>query len=433
MAVAVLMPKAGISVESCIMGAWRVKPGDNVSIGDILFDYETDKAAFECESTAEGTLLDVFFDAGDEVPCLVAVCAIGQPGEDISALRPVNNALPAEPCKDGLRSPVPAEITAAHADNHTQAQVDNHTPKGAASPRAKNLAERMKINLSSATPSGPRGRIIERDVLAAAQNAARGENIGGRGDDGYIGSIAPEIIADKASATTVYTDEKLTPIRRAIAKSMSKSLTEIPQLTHHHSCDATVILGLRKRFKQSGSQLGLDGVTIGDMVLFAAIRTLRDHPNLNAHLINGDTFRKFNSVHLGMAVDTPRGLLVPTIFHADQMSLLQLSAAVKDIAAQAKSGNISPDLLTGASFTVSNLGALGIEMFTPVINPPQVTILGVCGITAKVREINGNIVVYQSMGLSLTYDHRAIDGADASRFARDLSQNIENLDLLFVL
>jgi pyruvate dehydrogenase E2 component (dihydrolipoamide acetyltransferase) len=169
------------------------------------------------------------------------------------------------------------------------------------------------------------------------------------------------------------------------------------------------------------------------MVLFAAIRTLRRHPNLNAHLINGDILRKFGGVHLGMAADTPRGLLVPTIFNADQMSLPQLSAAVKDLAAQAKSGNISPDLLTGASFTVSNLGALGVEMFTPVINPPQVAILGICGTSAKVREIDGNIAAYQSMGLSLTYDHRAVDGADASRFARDLAVNIENLDLLFAL
>lgn len=236
-----------------------------------------------------------------------------------------------------------------------------------------------------------------------------------------------------AQTAAEYTDEKMTPTRKAIAKSMTKSLTEIAQLTHHHSCDATVILALRQRLKQSGARLGMDGITIGDMVLYATIRTLHDHPGLNSHLINDDTLRRFSGVHLGLAVDTPRGLLVPTIFNADQMSLLQLSAAVKDLAAQAKSGNISPDLLTGASFTVSNLGALGVEMFTPVINPPQVAILGICGTTTRVREVNGNITTYQSMGLSLTYDHRAIDGADASRFARDLSQNIENLDLLLAL
>ena len=308
-------------------------------------------------------------------------------------------------------------------------------PTGAISPRAKNLANQMKINPSAATPTGPRGRIIERDILAAAQTAATGDGIGGRETNGYIGSAAPRRGGSMPPETTAakYTDEKMTPIRKAIAKSMTKSLTEIAQLTHHHSCDATVILALRQRLKQNGARLGMDGITIGDMVLYATIRTLREHPSLNAHLLNGDTLRHFGGVHLGLAVDTPRGLLVPTIFDADSMSLSQLSWAVKDLAAQAKSGNINPDLLTGASFTVSNLGALGVEMFTPVINPPQVAILGICGTTTRVCEVNGNITAYQSMGLSLTYDHRAIDGADASRFARDLSQNIENLDLLLAL
>ncbi|MDR2184039.1 MAG: 2-oxo acid dehydrogenase subunit E2, partial [Clostridiales bacterium] len=273
---------------------------------------------------------------------------------------------------------------------------------------------------------------IERDVLAAVENAATGEGIGGRGHDGYIGGAKREAaVAAKAAEAAEYIDEKMPPIRRAIAKSMTKSLTEIAQLTHHHSCDATVILNLRRRLKQDGGRLGLDGVTIGDMVLYAAVRTLREHPCLNAHLIDGDTLRKFGGVHLGMAVDTPRGLMVPTIFDADCMSLRELSITAKELAARAKSGNISPDLLTGATFTVSNLGALGVEMFTPVINPPQVAILGVCGIITKVRGADGgSLTAYQSMGLSLTYDHRAIDGADASRFARDLTTNIENLDLL---
>ena len=429
MAQAVVMPKAGISVESCIIGAWRVKPGDMIKIGDILFDYETDKATFECESTAEGNLLAVFFESGDEVPCLTAVCAIGQPGEDISALMPGGGTTPAPttevvPSKDISPKSPEQEVALAH--------TENVAPTGAISPRARNLADRLKINPSAITPSGPRGRIIERDVLIAAKDAATGEGIGGRGLDGYLGGAKqPAAIINTATDIAEYTDEKMTPIRKAIARSMSKSLAEIAQLTHHHSCDATAILDLRKRLKQNGGRLGLDGVTIGDMVLFAAVRTLRSHPSLNAHLINGDTLRKFGGVHLGIAVDTPRGLLVPTIFNADTMSLLQLSTAVKELAAQAKSGSISPDLLVGASFTVSNLGALGIEMFTPVINPPQVAILGVCGISTKVRETDGgSLTAYQSMGLSLTYDHRAIDGADASRFARDLSVNIENIDLL---
>ena len=426
MAAGVLMPKAGISVESCIIGTWHKQPGDRINIGDVLFDYETDKAAFECESTAEGTLIEVFFNEGDEVPCLTIVCAIGQMGEDVSALRPsVSPQSGVEERNAVLPSAAPA-MSATVLPESAKA-------KGAVSPRAKRLAERLKVDMRYVMPTGPRGRAIERDVYAAASSAKTGEGIGGRRQDGFIGGTGGvnEDTAAAPVANAEYTDEKMSSIRKAIARSMSKSLSEIPQLTHHHSCDVTVIMNLRKKFKNSS--VGFKGISLGDMVMFAATKTLRDHPGLNAHLISGDILRRFNGIHLGMAVDTPRGLLVPTIFDADKMSLLQLSNAAKEVASLAKSGRISPDLLQGASFTISNLGVLGVEIFTPVINPPQVAILGVCGITQKVREANGNIEFYQSMGLSLTYDHRAVDGAPASRFASELVKNIENFDLLLAL
>ena len=426
MAAGVLMPKAGISVESCIIGTWHKKPGDRINIGDILFDYETDKATFECESTAEGELIEVFFNEGDEVPCLTVVCAIGQMGEDISALRPSGSAPAAAKEREAVSPSAAPAVNAIVAPENTETY-------GAASPRAKRLAERLKVDLRYVTPTGPRGRIIERDVIAAAGSANAGEGIGGRRKDGFIGGTdgtggASENIVAAPVAKAEYSDEKMSSTRKAIAKSMNKSLSEIPQLTHHHSCDVTVMMNLRKKFKNSG--LGLEGISLGDMALFAAVKTLRSHPDLNSHLINGDLLRRFSGIHLGMAVDTPRGLLVPTIFDADKMSLLQLSNAAKEVASLARSGSISPDLLRGASFTVSNLGSLGVEMFTPVINPPQVAILGVCGITQKVREANGNIELFPSMGLSLTYDHRAVDGAPASRFVSELAKNMESFDLL---
>jgi pyruvate dehydrogenase E2 component (dihydrolipoamide acetyltransferase) len=424
MANGILMPKAGISVESCIIGTWRKNVGDKIALGDILFDYETDKASFECESTAEGILLETFFENGDEVACLTVVCAVGQAGDDTSSLKPGSAAAP--PISD-----TPAEIL------HTAIPIINTAPSaapsdnnGAVSPRARGLADRMKIDLSSITPTGPRGRIIERDVLAAPV----GRDLASASDElRNLAAAEGGALTAKPSADG-YTDEKMSQIRKVIAKSMTKSLTELAQLTNHHSCDATAILGLRKRYKNNGAAMGLDGVSINDMVLFAVAKTLLSHPALNAHLLNGDTLRKFNSVHLGVAVETTRGLIVPTIFNADKLNLAQLSKAVKDLAAAAKSGNISPDLLQGATFTVSNLGSFGVEMFTPVVNPPQVAILGVCGTTAAVRDGgNGAVSVYQRMGLSITYDHRAIDGAPASRFARDLAYNIENIDLLLAL
>ena len=426
MAVGVVMPKAGISVESCIIGTWHKKLGEYVKIGDILFDYETDKAAFECESTAEGTLLAVFFESGDEVPCLEVVCAVGAEGDDVSALGAQKISEEKEEVKEEGRKEQ-ASVGALRAT--PELELTQNT--GAVSPRARNLADRMKVDLNAAIPTGPRGRVIERDILTASL-AQIGDGIGGRGASLATSEKVVKTMAKPAS-TVEYTDEKMSQIRKVIAKSMTKSLTEMAQLTNHHSCDATAMLNLRQRFKNNGEALGLGGVSLNDMVLYAVAKTLLAHPSLNAHLLDGDMVRKFSGVHLGMAVDTPRGLMVPTIFNADKMSLIELSAASKELASAAKSGNISPDLLQGGTFTVSNLGVLGVEMFTPVINPPQVAILGVCGMTTKVREGKNGIETYQSMGLSLTYDHRVIDGAPASRFASELAKNLENIDLLLAL
>ena len=168
----------------------------------------------------------------------------------------------------------------------------------------------------------------------------------------------------------------------------------------------------------------LDTITYNDMILFAVSRVLKNHPALNAHFL-GDHIRYFDHVHLGVAVDTPRGLIVPTIFNADCKSLGEIAKESKELAAAAQGGAISPDLLTGASFTVSNLGTLDIEMFTPIINPPQTGILGVNCMVDRVRTVDGQVTVYPAMGLSLTYDHRALDGAPASRFLKELKTAME--------
>ena len=177
----------------------------------------------------------------------------------------------------------------------------------------------------------------------------------------------------------------------------------------------------------------MNKVSLNDIVMYAVARTLMmpEHRALNANLIDdGKTMKYYNCVNLGMACDTDRGLMVPTIFGADKMSLKQLSDTAKKLAKECREGHINPDYLQGGSFTVSNVGSYGIESFTPVINPPQTGILGVCGITTRVREVNGQIEAYPAMGLSLTYDHRALDGSPASRFLKDLKYNLENFTLL---
>ncbi len=408
MANAVIMPKAGITVESCIIGTWEKKVGDAVKVGDILFTYETDKASFECESTEEGTLLEIFFNDGDEVPCLVNVCAIGNEGDDCSALRPDSAASEeAAPVVEEKKEEVKVEAVAVST------AVEGE--KSAISPRAKKLAERTGVDASLATPTGPNGRVIERDVRNLIDNPAVAK--------------AAAVVAAAAAPEVEFEDVKFSGIRRAISKSMTTSLSTMAQLTHNTSFDATAILKYRKQLKASEGDCA--GITLGDIIMYAVSRTLLNHPDLNAHMLDDNNIRLFKHVHLGFAVDTPRGLMVPTIFNADQKSLLEISKEVKALAAECREGNISPDKLTGASFTVSNLGNLGVESFTPVINPPQTGILGVCGTIDRVKKgKDGEIAIYPAMGLSLTYDHRAVDGTPAAKFQKELAQNLENFTVL---
>ena len=218
-------------------------------------------------------------------------------------------------------------------------------------------------------------------------------------------------------------------IRKAIARSMTASLSEMAQLTLNASFYDTQIMEYRNLLKKNAEAMGLNNITFNDMVLFAVAKTLKNHKDCNAHFL-GDKMRFFNNVNLGIAVDTERGLLVPTVFNADKMSLNELSANAKKVIKAAQGGSISPDLLSGGTFTVTNLGAMGVESFTPVINPPQTCILGVCNITRRVKEVNGEDVFYNAMGLSLTFDHRALDGAPAARFLKELCTNLENFNLL---
>ncbi len=415
MANAVIMPKAGITVESCIIGTWEKKVGDKVKVGDILFTYETDKASFECESTEEGTLLEIFFGDGDEVPCLLNVCAIGNEGDDCSALRPEGAG--DAPAPAAVPEEKPEEVK-AEVKNEAEASAPAATGTATAvSPRAKKLAERAGVDPALATPTGPNGRVIERDVRNLMENGAP--------------AIATAPAANAAPAVTEaeYEDVKFSGIRRAISKSMHTSLSTMAQLTHNTSFDASAILAYRKLLKNAGDDYA--GITLGDIVLYAVSRVLKNHPDLNAHMLDDNTIRLFKSVNLGVAVDTPRGLMVPTLFNADKMSLLEISKAVKTLAAQCREGNISPDLLAGGTFTVSNLGNMGVESFTPVINPPQTGILGVCTVTERIKKnADGSIGTYPAMGLSLTYDHRAVDGSPAARFQKELGEALENFTAL---
>ena len=416
MANIVLLPQIGISEESAVLATWHVKVGDTVKAGDFLFSLETGKASFDVESEYAGSVLALLCEEGDEIAVSVPVCVVGQPGEKFDVEAYSGNAKSGgsdAPASDAAESTSPAVIPSGGAVPGKKAYDGQSV---AASPRAKAFAAKNDVNVALAEPTGPNGRVIQRDVRALIESGAASIQVSQ--------STRSEKILSSTAAE--YEDMPLSPIRKTIAKNMMESLQNAAQLTHTHSFDATEIQNYRSLVKKSED---LAGITIGDMILFAVTRTLPAFPELNAWFMDA-SMRIFSAVNLAVAVDTEKGLMVPVIFGASGMSLLEISKELKALAEGCRSGTISPKLLSGGSFTVSNLGNLGVESFTPILNPPQTGILGVNTITTRVREVNGEIKTYPAMTLSLTYDHRAVDGAPASRFLNTLCKNLENFTAL---
>jgi len=406
MAIPVLMPKQGQSVETCIITRWFKNKGDRIESGDILFSYETDKAAFEMESPGNGILLETFFDEGAEVPVLVNVAVIGQPGEEIESFCPGNNPLKesittAKPEKDPEHAAESASFTKPSAD--TRIRI---------SPRARLMAEEKEIDYENLRGSGPGGRIILGDIEKAASGAVR--------------TIKPV-----PSEGTDYTEQPLSNVRKLVAKAMHASLQNSAQLTHHMSADVRRLLEARRKIKE-GLAAGTvkQDITLNDMICWCVIKALKKFPEANSHFL-GESLRTFNKVHLAIAVDTKRGLMVPAIRNAGEMDLVQLSMELKSAAESCRKGSIDPELIksTAASFTVSNLGSYGVEMFTPVINLPQTAILGVCTIINRPADLGNNTFGFVPyIGLSLTYDHRAIDGGPATLFLKEIKEQIEKFE-----
>ena len=353
MAVPVIMPRQGQSVESCIISKWYKKKGDQVKEGDMLFTYETDKATFDEEAKVEGTILEIFFEEEDDVPVLTNVCVIGNPGENYSEFDPreqnTQNAQNTQNTQNEQNTQaVQHEASGDSLNNNIQHDVAdalvNVDGKVKISPRARNYAEKIGIDYRYANPTGPNGRIIERDVISlkengpiftlAAKDAIKGQNslnIEGTGIGGRITSFdlarsaqaetqvnAQETqvintVNQDISARTVEeaVEVKLTNIRKVIAKSMHQSLATTAQLTLNASFDATEVMNYRKKIKENKDKLGLKNITLNDIVLYAVTRTLLNHKSLNAHFLD-DRIKLFNIINLGVAVDTERGLMVPT-------------------------------------------------------------------------------------------------------------------------
>ncbi len=428
MAVTVIMPRQGQSVERCILTGCK-KKGERVSKGELLFSYETDKASFEELAPVDGVILESYFREGDEVPVLTNVCVIGVEGEKVESIAPV----------------VSAKVKEEKVSDETKPQVQVTTiysGDAAVSPRARILAEKEGISLIGVSGSGPGGRIIEQDVKALlakqsktiplAKKMTEEEQLQAEAlESGSGGSAKSEDmkVPDPGSAED-FEVRKLTEVRKLIAKAMYQSLQNSAQLTHHLGADARQILALRKKVKKAMDSGYPTNITLNDMVCFAVVKALKKFPQVNSHFL-GDIMKYFRKIHLGFAVDTDRGLMVPVIRNADDFSIQGLSDHLHEVAAACRKGSVNPELLSSeaASFTVTNLGNYGVEIFTPVINLPQSAILGVNTIILRPKDLGDGVYGFVPyLGLSLTYNHQALDGVEATRFLKQIATEIENLD-----
>lgn len=454
MATPILLPKLGNSVESSIIVAWLKQPGEAVAEGEPICTIETDKTTVEVTSTASGILLKHLAQVGDDVPVMAEIAWVGEIGESVEASNVKREASNVKRETSG----VAAQSPIAQSPNRPIANLQS--PSAGISPRARKLAQANAINPDELTGSGPGGRVIERDVQAAMANAtqaapkltpvaqrmvAQGDFVVpemGSGNHGRITKqdlIAAKPVPISPAATPQASDDveviSLKGVRKVIAERMLASLQSTAQLTMTASADARALQAYRRQLKASPEALGLREVTINDLVLLAVSRVLPQHLALNA-LFTGEAIAQHKQVHLAFAVDTPRGLLVPVIRRANAMSLKAISREAKRLAAACMDGTAKPDDLNGGTFTVSNLGAFGVETFTPVLNPPQVAILGVGGIGLKaVADPNDETQVTHvpHLSLSLTINHQVVDGAPAARFLQALAQAIAQIELTLAI
>lgn len=457
---AILMPKAGNSVEECILGAWRINVGDTVKRGDIIAEAETDKTSIEIEATASGEVLALLGAEGDLVPVLTAICLVGPAGTDVSGYKAASAEPPVAAAAEAPKAATPAEAPAAASASQAPATAGGHL-----SPRARKFVAEHPFVMGEIAGSGAQGRVIESDVIAAYQSSphltpaaaamvaagakAPSTGTGSNGEitaedienfaKGVVAAPAPAAAAApapaapvKAEGDDVITEKPFSRIRTVIAKRLQESLQTMAQYTLNCEADVTGLLSLRKRIKASGEKLGLANINIGDMVMYAVIRTLQQVPELNGEF-SDNVVKLHSAVHMGFACDTPKGLLVPVLHHSDKMSLAEMCRQVKSLAKSANAGNLAPDLMNGATFTVSNLGSFGIINFTPVISAPQIAMLGVGKTLLRpVRRADGTVEYRDYMQFSLTMNHMVVDGAPGARFLQTLCANIENFELVCI-
>ena len=433
------MPKLSDTMTEGTLVAWKKKKGDKVSAGDVLAEIETDKATMEWESPEDGTLAEIYVEEGGKVNVGDRIAFIGEEGEET----PKEDAKPKEQKKEeekpkeakSEKKQEKAEPQKEKKEKTVETGVSRAQPTSAsggpqleearvkASPVARRIAAELGIDLSSVKGTGPEGRVTETDVRAAAKSVA---TVADRGKPGVQPKPAPSIEAGEAARI------QLSGMRRIIAQRMAESLGPVPHFYLTIDINAGPLMAAREELKTAGEESDTSKITVNDFVLKAAVMAAVKVPRVNASF-DSDAFVQYADVDLGIAVAIEDGLLTPVIRAAQSKSLREISAMAKDLARRARNKRMKPEEFQGGTFTVSNLGGLGVDSFSAVINPPQGFILAV-GKVDKVPVIDDcdQIVVGHRMSITMSCDHRVIDGALGAEYLKELRHLLENPALLLV-
>jgi pyruvate dehydrogenase E2 component (dihydrolipoyllysine-residue acetyltransferase) len=413
MAEIIKMPRLSDTMEEGTVATWLKKVGDNIEEGDILAEIETDKATMEFESFNEGTLLFIGIQEGDTAPVDALLAIIGEKGEDVDVLIKefkANSEASEEtsvkeetkPVEEKVEAPIIAPIVET-----APVAVSNSNERVIASPLAKKLAKDKGINISSIQGSGEHGRIIKRDV----------ENF----NPATVTQSTVPVAKFVASGQENFDEVKHSQMRKVIAKRLGESKFIAP----HYYLNVEFDMDNAIAFRQQFNSIPDTKISYNDMIIKACALALRLHPQVNSQWFD-DRMRLNNHVHIGVAVAVEDGLVVPVVRFANEQSLPQIGAAVKDYAGRARNKKLTPQEMEGSTFTISNLGMFGIESFTSIINQPNSAILSVGAIVQKLVVKDGQVVAGNTMKLCLACDHRTVDGATGSMFLQTLKGYIEN-------
>lgn len=407
------MPLLGEAMTQGLLLKWYKAEGEKVEIGDVLFEVETEKTTMEVESEVSGFLKKILVEAGHEVPVNTPLCIIAESSDEEISFDSLNKE--AGPALE----PRPEKIEPANGLPRTDVG-QSETNFIRISPLAKKIARESNIDITKIQGSGPEGRIIKQDIEKAIAGYAL-HTLGIRRQG--------QTVEDSEGSDTAYEDIELTKMRHLIASRLHQSKTDAPHFYLDLTVDATAILELKEKLQSKSEMIGVT-VSLNDIIVKLVAHALKEHPAVNASFM-GDRIRLHKQINVGVAVGSEDGLIVPTIRHADEKSISEISIEIKDKASKAMKKRLPPEDYKGGTFTISNMGMFGIESFHAIINPPESAILAVGAIIPKPFFVDGEMLTRPAVKLSLSVDHRVIDGIMAARFLLRIKELIETPFLLF--